>query len=645
MTEPLLSLRGVTRDYGHGDGRVTALNGVDLDIHRGEFVVIAGQSGSGKSTLMNILGCLDWPTAGSYRVKGQAVADLSADALANLRRETFGFIFQRYHLVPSLNALENAEIPAIYAGLPLQRRHARATELLSTLGLGNRLHHRPGELSGGQQQRVSIARALMNGAEVILADEPTGALDSESGRSVVDILHQLHAQGHTIIVVTHDPDIARQGQRLVRLKDGRIIEDRAVTAADPHRLAEAPLRGESYPMSLVQESLKMAWRALVGNRMRTLLTMLGIIIGVGSVVAMLGIGAGAQARLMEQIEAFGAHLLYVVPGTRVTRAAGGDVRTLTAGDVSAIARLRGVEAAVPESNSSVIVRHGNRDAQVGAVGTGPAAPVVRNWQVARGTFFTGDHERRYAQVVVLGATTATNLFPDADPIGEYVIINNAPFLVLGVMRAKGVGDGAFRDLDDYVWLPSTTFGARVSGAQWLDIIIVRVASGQRLSTIEPRVAHVLRTRHGREDFTIHDPTGDIETANEAQRTFTLLLGSIAAISLLVGGIGVMNIMLVSVTERISEIGIRMAVGARPRDVMAQFLTEALVVCFAGGLIGITLGIAGGYALTLLGDWRMVLGPQPIVLAFACAFLTGVIFGFLPARKAASLAPVDALARE
>ena len=645
MSQPLLRLRGVGRRYGHGEAQVTVLHDIDLDIAAGEFVVIVGQSGSGKSTLMNLLGCLDRPSTGRYEIRGRDVAHCSADELARLRRETFGFIFQRYHLIPSLTALENVEVPAVYAGLAPAERHRRAAALLADLGLAERGAHRPSELSGGQQQRVSIARALMNEGAVILADEPTGALDSDSGHSVLDILHRLHAQGRTIIVVTHDADIARQGQRLVRLRDGRIIEDRRLSDGDGTPADTPPAQHTPSWLDVLRESLAMALRTINGNRLRAALTMLGIIIGVSSVVAMLGIGQGAQLEVAEQIEALGVDLLTIRAGERRMRFGRGDTRSLVAGDVDAIATLPGVAAVVPESEASLVARRDGLDSQTTAIGTGPAAPQVRDWPLARGQFFTEDHEQRMAQVAVLGATTASNLFGDADPVGEYLLLGNSPFLVIGVMQAKGVTAGGWRDRDDQVWMPSRSLSARFTGQPWYQSVVVKVAPGHDMATVADQVDALLLTRHGRRDYFVMRSDEIIETRGATQRTFGILLGAIAVISLLVGGIGVMNIMLVSVTERISEIGIRMAVGARPRDLLAQFLVEALLLCFIGGALGVALGLGSGWAMQALGGWRVAIGSGPVLLAFACAFLTGIVFGFLPARKASQLTPVDALARE
>lgn len=312
----LLELRDIRRSYPSGDGSVEVLKGITLSIHAGEIVAIVGASGSGKSTLMNILGCLDKPTSGTYRVAGTDIAQLDGDALARLRREHFGFIFQRYHLLSHLTAAQNVEVPAVYAGSERRARLARAHELLVRLGLGERADYQPSQLSGGQQQRVSIARALMNGGEVILADEPTGALDSHSGEEVMAILHQLKAQGHTVIIVTHDPQVAAQAERIVEIRDGEIVRNPPASRQGGGLRARPQAEPSAWRQftSGFREALVMAWRAMAANKMRTLLTMLGIIIGIASVVSIVVVGDAAKQMVLADIRAIGTNTIDVYPG-------------------------------------------------------------------------------------------------------------------------------------------------------------------------------------------------------------------------------------------------------------------------------------------------------------------------------------------
>jgi macrolide transport system ATP-binding/permease protein len=646
MSPPLLELTGVSRTYTTGGEPLTVLTEVNLSIRSGEFVAIMGASGSGKSTLMNIIGCLDKPSSGSYNVRGVAVASLGSDALAALRRDTFGFIFQRYNLMSDLSAVENAEVPAVYRGMAKPERETHASELLRELGLGDRLQHHPSQLSGGQQQRVSIARALMNGGPVILADEPTGALDSKGGKEVMAILEKLHGQGHTIILVTHDSDIAAFAKRIIKIADGRITSDEQQNGEEDLQSQTGGIATDIKPaVAVLGESLKMAFRSLLNNRMRTALTMLGIIIGVASVVALMAIGNGAKQDVLERIQAMGTDLLTIRRGPPAVHASGGTITSFLPEDMPFIGSLPGVAMAVPETELSTLLRFGDQDLIVTTVGTGEDFPRVHDWPTQSGVFFSAEHVMRYAQVVVLGQTVVKNLFPEnLKPLGQYVLIGNAPFMVIGVMSSKGLS-GRGDDLDNSAWMPYTTAGARIFGQRFFNSIVVRVKPGADMDVVQAGLHTLLVKRHRKEDFNIRNMADTIATANETQNTLTYLLAAIAVISLIVGGIGVMNIMLVSVTERTREIGIRMAIGARGYDVMFQFLTEAVMVCFIGGLAGVVVGIGGGLITSAIAGWRVIFTVAPIILAFGCAFLTGIIFGYLPARKAAQLDPIEALARD
>src|SRR5437867_3173952 len=566
MNATILELTDIRKHYTNGDTTVRALDGVSLRVKRGEFVAIMGQSGSGKSTLMNIIGCLDRPTSGSYKVLGREAANLSPDELASLRRETFGFIFQRYNLLATATAEENVAIPSVYAGLPKHTRTTHANELLQQFGLGDRTDHRPSELSGGQQQRVAIARALVNDPPVILADEPTGALDSKSGDEVLALLKKLHAEGRTIILITHAENVAQHAGRIVRIQDGRIIEDTGMVNDDePVENLAADSRSFESAVSLMasmEEALVTAWRSLRVNIFRTILTLLGIIIGVSAVVAMLAVGEGSRQKVLDRISSFGTNLMLIRPGAAGIRNTG-DIATLVPDDAAALKALPNIAAALAERSGRATVRLGNIDYQTSVQGTGEDFPSARDWPVAEGQFFNTDDMKHYAADV---EATQTN------------------------------------------------------------------------------VETLLKERHKTEDFSVRNMASFLQAAMETQDTFTLLLGTVAAISLLVGGIGVMNIMLVSVVERTREIGIRMATGARMRDIMLQFNIEAAVVCAAGGLLGIAVGVIAGLVLRYSG-MTVIFSVMPAALAFACASATGLIFGYLPARKAAQLDPVVALASE
>ncbi|GMV61367.1 MAG: hypothetical protein AMXMBFR74_05360 [Parvibaculum sp.] len=642
---PLIDIRDVTKVYRTGSAEVRALDGVSLTIRRGEFVAIMGQSGSGKSTLMNILGCLDRPTQGHYEVAGTDVASLTSDDLATLRRDTFGFVFQRYNLISTMTAAENVELPAIYAGMTRNDRSERAKALLDRLGMGDRIAHKPTELSGGQQQRVSIARALMNGADVILADEPTGALDTQSGADVLKVLKDLNTEGHTVILITHDPAVADYADRSIQISDGRVISDTGAKAATNFAASdEGPTRRNAMPFQAeVTEAVKMAFRSLRANIFRTALTLLGVVIGVAAVVVMLAIGDGSKANIVSSMQSMGTNLLVIRPGAPGVRSSG-DIATLVASDAEAILDVSNVVAATPSRSTSTTLRYGNVDYRTQVEGTWPSLTDVRDWNMADGGFFTEADLNGYAPVIVLGQTVVKALFPDgSSPVGKYVLVGNIPFEVVGVMEAKGAA--AFgRDQDDVAFVPLTTGFMRLFGQQFADSITAKVANADIVDATEEAIHTLLLARHRTEDFQIRNTASMLETLESMSNTMTILLGSVAAISLLVGGIGVMNIMLVNVTERTREIGLRMATGARMNNILVQFNTEALVVCGVGGLIGVLFGLSTALALSGLG-LNIAINPMPSALAFSCAFLTGLVFGYLPARKAALLDPVVALSSE
>jgi macrolide transport system ATP-binding/permease protein len=645
---PLIDLSGITKTYENGDLSVEVLHGIDLKIYPGELVAIMGASGSGKSTLMNILGCLDKPTTGTYRFMGRDVSELERDELAELRRDAFGFVFQSYNLIATGTATDNVEVPAVYAGIPPAERHARASELLGSLGLGDRMHHRPNQLSGGQQQRVSIARALMNGGRVILADEPTGALDSKSGADVMVLLKELAAQGHTVILITHAAEVAAHAQRIIEIKDGNIVADPGPRPPEGEAARAAQgwtaRAGRISHLSDVAEAAKTALRALRANVFRAILTLLGIVIGVASVIAMLAIGDGAKQVVIDRISAMGSNLLLVRPGAPNQRGFQ-NIATLVLADVQAIDKeVPNVLAAVPEQSSNATLRFGESDYSSSVRGTSSKFPLARQWAVERGTFFSEEDEQEYATVAVLGKTVANALFPGGqEPLGQYILVNNLIFQVIGVMGTRGASPNG-DDQDDVVLVPYATSQLRLSGQRFLRNVTVAVADVDRIDETQSAVESLLAERHGVIDFQIRNMASIIDTATETQDTMTILLGSIAAISLLVGGIGVMNIMLVSVTERTREIGIRMATGARMRNILQQFLIEALVVSAVGGLIGVVIGLGVAFVIGATGT-AVQFSVTPVVLAFGCAFATGLIFGYLPARKAARLDPVVALSSE
>jgi macrolide transport system ATP-binding/permease protein len=645
---PLISLRGLTRRFVTGAETVTVLDDVNLDIEAGEMIAIVGASGSGKSTLMNILGCLDRASGGTYTFGGRDISKLGPDELAQLRREHFGFIFQRYQLLADLDAVENTAMPAIYAGVDGGTRTKRAKDLLVRLGLGDRLKNRPGALSGGQQQRVSVARALMNGGEVILADEPTGALDSKSGADLMALLKELHGEGHTIIIVTHDAKVAAEAQRIIEIKDGRIVGDRRVPdarSAASRRPAVGLRRGAFEWMDRGVEAFRMSIRAMLSHKLRTFLTMLGIIIGIASVVSVVALGQGTQQTVLENIASIGTNTINIYPGTGFGDRGQGRIRTLLPSDAEAIAAQPYADSVTPRvsTNASVLFNNVAANAQVSGVGVDYFR--VNGSTISMGTNFDEKAEDDRAQVAVIDTNAVAALFKNGEnPIGQVIQLGKVPVRVIGVVEVtSSFGPGSS---NPSIYIPYTTAMDRILGQHYLSQIIVRVADAADMDNAQAQITDLLARLHGKEDFFLQNTNTIRETIQSTSQTLTLLISAIAVISLVVGGIGVMNIMLVSVSERTREIGIRMAVGARRGDILRQFLTEAVLVCVVGGAAGVALSFALGFGLTqFMSGARLSYSTLSIVAAIVSSSLIGIVFGFMPARSAARLDPVQALARE
>jgi macrolide transport system ATP-binding/permease protein len=648
----MIDLRSVCRNYSSRDGVVVnALKNIDLIIHAGEYLAIVGASGSGKSTLMNILGCLDRPTTGTYVVAGQDTASLSSDELAALRREHFGFIFQRYNLLPDLTALGNVELPAVYEGLDRRERHTRAAAMLVRLGLGHRLHHRPSQLSGGEQQRVSIARALMNVGEIILADEPTGALDSHIGEEVLAILKDLNTKGHSLIIVTHDVSVAKHADRIIDLADGEIVSDRRMsgpTSGSPHRREFRRDITQRTPKSVYDgalEALRMSLLAMRAHRLRSFLTMLGIIIGIASVASVVALGAGGRERVLSDIRGIGTNTLDIYPGKDWGDENAGSIRTLSPADADALAQQSYVDSVTPTVSSQGFLRFGNVSVSGSINGVGEQYFRVHEVDVAAGRPFSQADTRDLAQVALIDDHTREKLFRHGEaPIGQIIFLGKVSVRVIGVVKPQGNMYGLDRNLN--VWMPYTSVFGRMLGPVPLRSITARIRDDAPMEAAEADVTHLLTARHGRKDFFVFNADTIRKTVESTTSTLTLLIASIAVISLIVGGIGVMNIMLVSVTERTREIGIRTAVGARQSDILQQFLIEAVLLCLIGGVLGVALALSVGLVYSHLSTTLpMIFSLFSIAAALAVSTVIGVAFGYLPARRAAGLNPIDALARE
>lgn len=641
----IIEIKDLNRYFGEDENRVHILKNVSLNIEKGDFVAIIGQSGSGKSTLMNIIGCLDTATSGSYKINGKETIELSKDQLSDLRSQKFGFIFQRYNLLSSLTATENVALPAIYAGMSQEKRLSRAKQLLEKLGLGNKWQNKPSQLSGGQQQRVSIARALMNGGEIILADEPTGALDSQSGQNVMEILRQLHAEGHTIIMVTHDREIAASANRVIEIKDGEIIGDtqkEAVKSAVENQTKSKPHFGFSKDQFV--EAFRMSVSAIIAHKMRSLLTMLGIIIGITSVVSVVALGNGSQQKILENIKGIGTSTMTIFNGTGFSDRRAEQMQNLTINDATALNQQSYVQSVTPNSSSSGTLIYGNQTfSSTSLKGVGEQYFDVDGLKLKSGNLFSAQDVADNNQVALIDESAKKSIFPDENPIGKIVMFNKRPLRIIGVVSDKQMG-GASSSLNLYA--PYTTVMNRISGSKKIGSITVKVDDSVNTTVAEKGITELLTMRHGKKDFFIMNSDTIKQTIESTTGTMKLLISSIAFISLIVGGIGVMNIMLVSVTERTKEIGVRMAIGARQFNILQQFLIEAVLICLIGGVTGILLsGLIGLLFNVFMTDFTMAFSTGSIVAAVVFSTLIGVIFGYMPAKRAAQLDPITALARE
>lgn len=655
-SRPLIEIRDVTKVYHLGDERVDALRGVSLTIEAGDFVAIMGASGSGKSTLMHILGLLDVPDSGSYQLRGRELSSCREDELARIRNEEYGFVFQQFNLLSRTTARENTALPLLYSRNGSD--HARVKELLEQVGLGERMEHNPNELSGGQQQRVAIARALTTRPRVILADEPTGNLDSTSAHEIMALLKKLNEQGITIILVTHERDIADYARRILHMRDGSIQQEEVRESAIQSPTETRP-EVESTKRAAWRHDLRafatyfrLAGRALWAHKMRAFLSMLGILIGVASVIAMLGIGAGAKEAIRTQFSSLGSNLLILRPGAR--QAGGvwmqaGQVSRLTIEDAhELVARIPTIERASATLSTRGQVVYQGRNWNTEISGVEPDHEEIRALQPTAGRYITDEDIRTRARVAVVGRTIIRELFKGQNPIGEQIRINRVIFQVVGVLPEKG--SSPFRDRDDVIIVPVTTAMYRLAGVDFVDAIEMQVVNEDQISSTQDAILAFMRQRQhlapsAPDNVFVQNMAEMLSALTETSRTMSVLLSGIAAISLVVGGIGIMNIMLVSVTERVREIGVRKAVGARRRDILGQFLVEAIAVSITGGVLGLTLGSGAALALSAFAGWVVIVTPQAIAMAVGFSALTGLVFGIWPARKAAMLNPIDALRYE
>ena len=641
----MIKLENISKTFKFGENEIYALKNINLTIQKGEFVAIIGQSGSGKSTLMNILGALDTPSSGSYFIDGREISRFDLDELAMLRSKKFGFVFQRYNLISTLNSMQNVALSAVYAGVEKSVREAKANEILSDLGLGNKTQNLPNKLSGGQQQRVSIARALINGGEIILADEPTGALDSKSGIKVMEIIKNLHEKGHTIILVTHDSSIAEWANRIIEIKDGEILTDTKKSELK-FELKEQNLpqkREFSANFDRFKESFKMSISSIFAHKLRSILTMLGIIIGVMSVICVIALGKGSQEQIMSSIKRIGTNTIEIFPGSGFGDMRSGCIKTLTRDDASYLAKQNFLDYSTPNTNTSGVITYANKNINGSLRGGGKDSLAVNGITLQSGRTFSADDIENSRAVAIIDQNAKNELFADENPIGKTIFFNRRPLSIIGVAAPND----AFGSSENVrIYAPYTSVINNITGDRYIHSITVKVKDDIDSQAAEERVKKLLSQKHGKSDFFTFNSDTIKQTVESTTQTMQLLIASIAAISLIVGGIGVMNIMLVSVTERTKEIGIRMAIGARKSDILQQFLIEAVLLCVLSGIIGVILAFFAGEIFNSLNlDFVMRFSVAPVVLSLVASSVIGIIFGYIPALRASKLNPIDALLQE
>lgn len=641
----MIKLENISKTFQFGENEICALKNINLTIQKGEFVAIMGQSGSGKSTLMNILGALDTPSSGSYFIDGREISRFDLDELAMLRSKKFGFVFQRYNLISTLNSMQNVALSAVYAGVEKSVREAKANEILSDLGLGDKTQNLPNKLSGGQQQRVSIARALINGGEIILADEPTGALDSKSGIKVMEIIKNLHEKGHTIILVTHDSSIAGWANRVIEIKDGKILSDTKKSELK-FELKEQNLpqkREFSANFDRFKESFKMSISSIFAHKLRSILTMLGIIIGVMSVICVIALGKGSQEQIMSSIKRIGTNTIEIFPGSGFGDMRSGRIKTLTRDDASYLAKQNFLDYSTPNTNTSGVITYANKNINGSLRGGGKDSLAVNGITLQSGRTFSADDIENSRAVVIIDQNAKNELFADENPIGKTIFFNRRPLSIIGVAAPND----AFGSSENVrIYAPYTSVINNITGDRYIHSITVKVKDDIDSQAAEERVKKLLSQKHGKSDFFTFNSDTIKQTIESTTQTMQLLIASIAAISLIVGGIGVMNIMLVSVTERTKEIGIRMAIGARKSDILQQFLIEAVLLCVLSGIIGVILAFFAGEIFNWLNlDFVMRFSVAPVVLSLVASSAIGIIFGYIPALQASKLNPIDALLQE
>ena len=671
---PLIDLKDISYRYAE-DGPVAdvdALRGLSFGVDSGEFVCIRGPSGAGKSTLLRIVGCLDRPSGGTYLLGGVNVCDLDRDGLARVRLQKIGFVFQDFQLLDSADVRRNVELPATYLNVAAEERRMRAKQVLAQVGIADKLDRLPNELSGGEQQRVGIARALINTPQIILADEPTGALDSANSEAILTILEQAASRGHAVVVVTHDAKVAGRAHRVVEMADGKVVDVRStaprVSTTTPPKAHNAARRSLWHHSTLGAISL-----GLRGGGIRTAVMTLTSILGVALVITLMGMSRGVFGGVTGAVADMGAGRI-TVTGTEF-RLVGApeegkfeavDKVDLTLRDAELIeSRIGNVRKAFPRLSRALDIRR--RDKIIESVMVAAQSePMPRSivdvpWPVAKGAGLTPEDSDLARQVAVIGPTVNDKLFESKeDPIGAFIQVGDLPFEIKGVLgpnpvptsifdagRSTPRSDEELAALKEYlgtaVFVPFGTAAQTLFGTETVNEIVVEVVDAARLDETAGTIRDLIVRTHGRGGVNVAvNATLADAYVNLTGISMTTLVG-VAIVALLSTGLVVMSATSLSVDARKQEVGLRVAFGARNADIVVQFLGEALLVLLAGGAVGIGLGYVAGPYLSSLLDMPFSGKAWFAGAGLGCAAVTGLAAGTFPAWRAARIRPAAWLA--